>query len=423
MKNLPLQQCDAPAIKLIMLTTDGAPVMLGCNSGVQVLLKEHREALAVSHAYKSVQYFLRAIYSHFSHSSVRIEKLKMLFKVLDKKFVRLQKLFDIRCLCRLQAVKAVVSSYSSLVLYFDDLSNSDVTAEGLSRQLRSYRFFVLLHFLYDLLTTLGQLNKTFHITTYHPSAAYRKVHEVIKALKSRYIQSEIRWGPFAMKCIQQIENGEIVIDEGHVVRVDVKKVTSDDAVKLVQAVFDNLQARFPDNELIEASKIFDPQSIPALDVTCATYGEKELDVLTNHYSKFVYASLCSLEWNTLKECMVSSYKEYSLNKFVLALVTDKSLYLQYLSLSILAEIIIVYPATTSEVERGFSYQNSIKTKFRNRLGSVHLDQLIRLRLNAPSADNLPFASAYQNWMDSRHRRSVIRQPLTEKFDIEDSDED
>ena len=107
-KNLPLQQCDALALatavidlfaskdisfsKLIMLTTDGAPVMLGCNSGVQVLLKEHApqlieyhciadwEALAISYAYKSVQYFLQlesvlqAIYFHFSHSSVRIEK-------------------------------------------------------------------------------------------------------------------------------------------------------------------------------------------------------------------------------------------------------------------------------------------------------------------------------------------------------------
>ena len=144
----------------------------------------------------------------------------------------------------------------------------------------------------------------------------------------------------------------VVIDEGHVGRVDVKKVTRDDAVKLVQSVVNNLQARFPDNELIKC----DPQSIPTLDVTRATYGEKELDVLPNHYSKFVDGSLCSLEWDTLKECMVFSCKEYSLNKYmyVLALVTDKFLYLQYPSISILAKIIIVYSATTSEVECKFN---------------------------------------------------------------------
>ena len=51
-----------------MLTTDGAPVMQGCNNVVQVLLKEYtchlieyhsiayNEALAVSHAYKSIVY-------------------------------------------------------------------------------------------------------------------------------------------------------------------------------------------------------------------------------------------------------------------------------------------------------------------------------------------------------------------------------
>ena len=85
LKNLPLQQCDATAIadtvsfirnkgismnKVVMLTTDGAAIMLGCRNGVHIKLKEytphllefhcvaHREALAVSQAYKSVDYFI-----------------------------------------------------------------------------------------------------------------------------------------------------------------------------------------------------------------------------------------------------------------------------------------------------------------------------------------------------------------------------
>ena len=83
-KLLTLKECDAQAIftavtdfftqnevaveKLIMFTSDGASVMLGCNNGVQAKLKSivphlmefhcvaHREALAVSHAYNSVDY-------------------------------------------------------------------------------------------------------------------------------------------------------------------------------------------------------------------------------------------------------------------------------------------------------------------------------------------------------------------------------
>ena len=90
--------------------------MLGCNNGVQAKLKSivphllefhcvaHREALSVSQAYQCVDYFvqlestLRAIYSFFSHSSVRLERLKLVFNILDKKFVRLHKLFDVRWL-------------------------------------------------------------------------------------------------------------------------------------------------------------------------------------------------------------------------------------------------------------------------------------------------------------------------------------
>ena len=78
MKLLPLKECDSYSIskeiikyfcgvsisleKLILCTNDGASVMLGCNNGVYVKLKEstphlvechsvaHREALAVGQA-------------------------------------------------------------------------------------------------------------------------------------------------------------------------------------------------------------------------------------------------------------------------------------------------------------------------------------------------------------------------------------
>ena len=113
MKVLPLKECDASAIskaildflneslisleKLILFTSDGAAVMLGCNNGVHIKLKEncphlheyhcvaHREALAVGQAYQTIDYYVRlegvlkAIYSHFSHSSCRMEQLKEIF--------------------------------------------------------------------------------------------------------------------------------------------------------------------------------------------------------------------------------------------------------------------------------------------------------------------------------------------------------
>ena len=90
------------------------------------------------------------------------------------------------------------------------------------------------------------------------------------------------------------------------------------------------------------------------------------------------------------------------------------------SLSKLAEIILVYPASTSEVERGFSYQNATKTKFRNRLGAHHLDQLLRLRLNTPKTSTFPFHDTYRRWLDAKHRCYIIPLPKKQNLDIDDS---
>jgi len=107
MKLLALKECDVDSIfksvveyfreidvsinKMIMFTSDRASVMLGCSNGVQAKLKSvvphlmefhyvaHREALSISQAYQSVEYFvqiksmLHAIYSYFSYSSVQTE--------------------------------------------------------------------------------------------------------------------------------------------------------------------------------------------------------------------------------------------------------------------------------------------------------------------------------------------------------------
>ena len=167
--------------------------------------------------------------------------------------------------------------------------------------------------------------------------------------------------------------------------------------------------------------MFDPKAVPSSDTDCAVYGEDDLQVLTTHYSSFIDHNQCSLEWDTLKHCMKISYSRHSFREFILKLATDESLITQYPSLSKLAKIILIYPASTSEVERGFSYQNAIKNKFRNRLGEHHLDQLLRLRLNAPKASEFPFHAAYRSWVDAKHRRYVIPLPEKQNMDIDDSD--
>ena len=100
----------------------------------------HREALAVGQAYKTVAYLkkvegiLKGLYSHFAHSSKRLEGLKGIFAVLEMKFIKVKKLFDIRWLSRLEAVEAIVRGYIALVAYLADraCTEGDAVCEGLT---------------------------------------------------------------------------------------------------------------------------------------------------------------------------------------------------------------------------------------------------------------------------------------------------
>ena len=114
---------------------------------------------------------------------------------------------------------------------------------------------------------------------------------------------------------------------------------------------ENLEARFPSNQVIQAARIYDPKAVSTLDSDCVTYGKAELQVLTTQYSLFIDHNLCSMEWDTLKHCMKISSSEFSSCDFTLKLATDETLITHYLFLSKLAEIILLYPSSTAEVER------------------------------------------------------------------------
>ena len=125
----------------------------------------------------------------------------------------------------------------------------------------------------------------------------------------------------------------------------------------------------------------------------------------------------------LKQCISANFRKEKLQKFALKLAVDEGMKIQYPSLSTLAEIILTFPASTAEVERGFSFQNALKSRSRNRISSDHIDQLIRMRLNAPDLKEFPFHQAYLNWLEAKKRRFIIpNSKVLEESDSDDSDE-
>ena len=193
--------------------------------------------------------------------------------MVDRKFLKLHKIYDICWLSCYRAVNAIVQAYHPLLTYFENLSHTDVTVKGLAKQMRRYQWYVTVHFLQDVLSVLTQLNKTFQIQGYHPYTALKKVDETCKAFTSRnlVVSEPIRWGPFDSKSLKDVGNGTFTVNLGNQGGVSVKKQIEKDDVAFVKHIVENLRSRFPDVELFKAAAIFDPDNLPLSDQEFHTY--------------------------------------------------------------------------------------------------------------------------------------------------------
>lgn len=82
------------------------------------------------------------------------------------------------------------------------------------------------------------------------------------------------------------------------------------------------------------------------------------------------------------------------------------------SLAILLASAVTLPASTAGCERGFSTQNRLKTKLRNRLLEGKLDTLMRLSIEGEPLNEFDFASALAVWKSAKSRRMFGQNPAS-----------
>ena len=188
-----LTSCTAPAIveainqfytkhrldmqRMVMLTSDGASVMLGKHNGVAALLRcqiphlteqhcvAHREDLGIDDAWKDVplmrevETLLRSVYNMFSRSAVKKGKFEELADVLNEDTLSFRPLNEVRWLSRNQAVNAVLRNYTVLeescrTTYSE---SGDPVAKYCYKKLSNPKYKVTLLALGDVLSELAQL--------------------------------------------------------------------------------------------------------------------------------------------------------------------------------------------------------------------------------------------------------------------------
>ena len=116
----------------------------------------------------------------------------------------------------------------------------------------------------------------------------------------------------------------------------------------------------------------------------------------------VSESASKLEWVSLKELVVKE-KYPTNNMHILWKLMQTHLSSSFPNLLKLAEIAMILPLHTAEVERRFSTQNLIHTKLRNSLSGTNLDHLMTIKSVGPPIGHFDFKRAMVVWKIQKER--------------------
>jgi hypothetical protein len=396
------------------IATDGAAVMTGVQSGVCKKLKElnpyivschcvaHRLNLASNNAYERIEalreYEVTAaeIINYVMVSPKRRSEFEALQISLNLKPLKLLREQETRWLSKYKTLKSIHHSYLALIIYFYKRGKEDNLTRQIYSALTSMDFLLTTSYLLDITGVLHRLCKIFQKQEVDYSVIQNSVSSSIEVLDSNYIKTSELWKPLivqdALRKIEErhfrYEEVEIIFNEVDLIETYTKKIRP-----FVACTIEEIRARFPDSKILSSFAIFSVREYPKMETNkLRTFGSDSLIQLSAFYgrkkahiadpSKF-YLPLVS-ETGLLLE--FNNFKVFSQTNFM-GLEKEESDYLmgttckeQYPNLFKLFKIVGCIPVSTVDCERGFSRQNLIKTKLRNRLRHDHLDQLMRIAI-------------------------------------------
>ncbi|XP_035673668.1 zinc finger protein 862-like [Branchiostoma floridae] len=447
-----LDNYGIPVRKVLGLGMDGAAVMSSDMNGVTGLLHRdnpfalavhcvcHRLQLAVSQAaknipqIKSTSLLVDSIYNYIMLSPNRLAEFNALVDVLGEEYLKLKHSYEIRWLSMGEAVRSVIENFRSLAVYTEEqAAEGDPVAIGLHQQLTSFLPMGLLHLLADVLDATNHLSKIFQYRDITFSVLRSELNDCLEILEGMRGVDGIKLARFVTS-VQDTGNYLETPITMRVGRGGQDPVETLNAVKtdFLDRLLDNLRARFPQLDLLDAMKVFEPQQYPDDDdnIALAYWGRHELNVLLNHYAEdkvsrdgniceaYINRLMCEGQFGAFKQAVATRYKGeqreengvawfhyYRPNELLEKMFAGDNAYNQ----RIFGEVFklmcysLVVLVSNAEAERVFSCQNRIKTKTRTLLGIEQLDRLIRLSYaKIPMAD-FDFAAAREIYLQDPRR--------------------
>ena len=403
---------DGDYSALMGLGTDGASVMVGCRAGLGVKLKEmnnkmvqvhcvaHRLNLAASQAGKDIPYmqdfhrYIQLLYRFFADSQVRYDKLRELQSLLHGEVKQVPEGTSVRWLSIESAVKMIFSHFDAITMALEDDKDKTGKAAGLWSFIATSIFLLVTALLIDVLTCIGILSLTFQKDNVNLSAIRHNVDSTIATLNT------MRNGSHTVNSVLQELNNNAADEPGKYQSIKVKhnenlvRQFNNVRSRFLDNLTENLNKRFPQDELnlLECfDKVFNPRRYPENQANLNEYGNDQLSTLCEHYAELLDVDRCKGQFLQFKHLVVSHKADYGdFENFIQLLLTGYSD--NYPDLVLLASVALVIPVSSAPCERGFSHQNGLKSKLRNRLIPERLDRLLMIRLNGPD-NGTDFVSA------------------------------
>ena len=465
------EESEIPTELLASMATDGASAMTSPDVGAAVLVAAaanghmlpchcvaHRHALASKDGAEDnelAEYFegvLHDVVNYHSRSPKRAEHLSRLQSELKVAKLRLVRVVATRWLSRAAAVVRVWKVISALVLEFhaDSRDRSNETATTLYQALFSYKFICALTLFMGVLSTLAQISTAFQ----RDHVVYRDVRMIIDAAKQSfraiYNKETFVGTPEWMELIEAKETATAMMTDGprlfewrgvQKILVDetaeaaVKAGIADFAEKVVTA----LGERFPENtgSVMEALDVFNLDLVPKTREKLVEYGNSDIERLCAYYGasqtvkgklfrRRVDPALVRVQWPLLRERLFDlkakmdeavdqggaapSFHDPSGVVFTKLDAYNEALRFcenfEDIKLLLCASLVLVI--STVWCERGFSVMAEIKTKQRNQMTTLTLDDHMMSCLNGPdfadkeAVDRL-IARALVHWKNKRKR--------------------
>lgn len=194
---------------------------------------------------------------------------------------------------------------------------------------------------------------------------------------------------------------------------DIQKFVGDVAANVIDR-FDNLS-----EAPVVCFKVFDFRQWPSSLNELATYGNKEVNQLCEHYNALLRTEeieLIPTEWNLLK---VRLSNRMGIKKaHPLDVYTDILKCQEFTNVALLIELLFALSPSTAECERAFSAMNAIKTLGRSTLGQQNLLNQLRIVTCGPSVKDFDPTDSVNLWLNScsgSGSRHLNHKPRTKPF--------